>query len=1095
MRSFLLLVFLSVLPLLFSAGHDEVRLVKGGSPCAGTVEVNRGGQWGTIMQFGWDMNDATVVCRELGCGSAVATPGRAHFGEGSGMELISLVSCNGSEPKLSLCPSQEAAPISKFIRHPHILDAGVTCTEPADVRLVNGSSPCSGRVEVFRWGEWGTVYQRNWDMNDAAVVCRQLGCGSAVSVPGAAHFGEGSGRMVLGDVSCSGSESALRECGSLDGREHDLPHTLDAAVICSDHVSLVGGADRCSGWLEVKFSQSWATVCDGNFDWQDAEVVCRELDCGAPSALHKGAQSDQGEGPIWSKGFHCDGEELFLHECFTSAKSEQNCEKNSNIRLICTGPEDLRLVNGSSPCSGRVEVYRWGEWGTIAQYDWDLDDASVVCRQLGCGTAVLAPIRAHFGEGSGRVLLRDVSCSGSESALRECRSLDFHGEDAGVICSGSTPSSSVGGVRLLSGGSDCEGWVEVYYNQTWQKVHQESWSSMDASVVCRQLGCGSATNIYRSYLSRTGDSDKCVTGFHCSGTESHLGKCRPPHVLNCRPSDQVSMVCSNHRSLRLVGEGSDCAGRLEVFHRGSWGTVCHESWGLPEAQVVCRQLRCGTALSGQIPVPTYFGPGTGPIWLSKLGCGGNESSLWDCPSVEWGRKDCGHKQDVGVVCSEHKVLRLSEGCSGHTEVYYNGSWGSVCFDGLEQPTVAVICHQLGCGDKGTVTYTMSRLHPDLNGLDFGKCRSHDTSLWQCPSSSKGPNGCSEAARTSCSDSEKPKSPPDFMHCQASSDQTLCNNHPPLRLTEGADTCSGRVEVYHSGSWGTVCGDSWDVRDAMVVCRQLGCGPALRAEWAGRFGRGDGAIWLDEVNCKGSELHLWHCSYSLKQSDCSHRQDAGVTCAGVTEIIPDVTGPPTVTQFKPSQSDPTVSSVVIGLLVSVLLLLQFRLLYRNWVLRRELNRNKQLSPAIYEEIDYRFTKRIKDASQKGSDLPDELPSGYEDVGEAEGGNLFSNDEKTATGYDPENHVDLICEKENPENLKGTLEYYNDTPTDQTHDYDDVAVSQSSDYNIVSVKHHPASQPDLHHSNPIGHKTKLSSTKEGRLPNADIIDYGDVEEGLL
>uniref|UniRef100_A0A3B3RRU1 SRCR domain-containing protein n=1 Tax=Paramormyrops kingsleyae TaxID=1676925 RepID=A0A3B3RRU1_9TELE len=931
-----LCLFLSLCFISIWSRHDEVRLVKGGSPCAGTVEVNRGGQWGTIMQFGWDMNDATVVCRELGCGSAVATPGRAHFGEGSGMELISLVSCNGSEPKLSLCPSQEAAPISKFIRHPHILDAGVTCTgysmvqlmggpqkcsgrveikdgdtwaivcddnfdwqdaevvcreldcgapsalhkgahfgegegtiwskdfhcegqesflhecvtamrpeqnctnhtvtlkcsEPADVRLVNGSSPCSGRVEVFRWGEWGTVYQRNWDMNDAAVVCRQLGCGSAVSVPGAAHFGEGSGRMVLGDVSCSGSESALRECGSLDGREHDLPHTLDAAVICSgltstfngvllkgksfslnyliaDHVSLVGGADRCSGWLEVKFSQSWATVCDGNFDWQDAEVVCRELDCGAPSALHKGAQSDQGEGPIWSKGFHCDGEELFLHECFTS-----------QLGCVLTGPEDLRLVNGSSPCSGRVEVYRWGEWGTIAQYDWDLDDASVVCRQLGCGTAVLAPIRAHFGEGSGR----------------------------------------------------------------------------------------------------------CVTGFHCSGTESHLGKCRPPHVLNCRPSDQVSMVCSSEfhhntticsssicdsyfggmpeirigtlpnqiKSLRLVGEGSDCAGRLEVFHRGSWGTVCHESWGLPEAQVVCRQLRCGTALSGQIPVPTYFGPGTGPIWLSKLGCGGNESSLWDCPSVEWGRKDCGHKQDVGVVCSEHKVLRLSEGCSGHTEVYYNGSWGSVCFDGLEQPTVAVICHQLGCGDKGTVTYTMSRLHPDLNGLDFGKCRSHDTSLWQCPSSSKGPNGCSEAARTSCSD------------------------HPPLRLTEGADTCSGRVEVYHSGSWGTVCGDSWDVRDAMVVCRQLGCGPALRAEWAGRFGRGDGAIWLDEVNCKGSELHLWHCSYSLKQSDCSHRQDAGVTCAG---------------EFKPSQSDPTVSSVVIGLLVSVLLLLQFRLLYRNWVLRR------------------------------------------------------------------------------------------------------------------------------------------------------------------
>uniref|UniRef100_A0A3B3SMK4 SRCR domain-containing protein n=1 Tax=Paramormyrops kingsleyae TaxID=1676925 RepID=A0A3B3SMK4_9TELE len=105
------------------------------------------------------------------------------------------------------------------------------------------------------------------------------------------------------------------------------------------------------------------------------------------------------------------------------------------------------------------------------------------------------------------------------------------------------------------------------------------------------------------------------------------------------------------------------------------------------------------------------------------------------------------------------------------------------------------------------------------------------------------------------------------------------DHRSLRLVGEGSDCAGRVEVYHSGSWGTVCDDSWDLRDAMVVCRQLGCGPALGAEGGGRFGRGDGAIWLDEVNCKGSELHLWHCSYSLKQSDCSHRQDAGVTCAG------------------------------------------------------------------------------------------------------------------------------------------------------------------------------------------------------------------------
>uniref|UniRef100_W5LVM0 SRCR domain-containing protein n=1 Tax=Lepisosteus oculatus TaxID=7918 RepID=W5LVM0_LEPOC len=102
----------------------------------------------------------------------------------------------------------------------------------SDVRLVNGASPCEGTVEIHYKGEWGTVGSNWWDLKNAAVVCRQLGCGSAVSAPGGAHFGPGSGSVLLSWVKCSGSESALRDCRKDEVKQYNYPHE-DSEVRCS----------------------------------------------------------------------------------------------------------------------------------------------------------------------------------------------------------------------------------------------------------------------------------------------------------------------------------------------------------------------------------------------------------------------------------------------------------------------------------------------------------------------------------------------------------------------------------------------------------------------------------------------------------------------------------------------------------------------------------------------------------------------------------------------------------------------------------------------------------------------------------------------
>ena len=108
---------------------------------------------------------------------------------------------------------------------------------------------------------------------------------------------------------------------------------------------------------------------------------------------------------------------------------------------------------------------------------------------------------------------------------------------------------------------------------------------------------------------------------------------------------------------------------------------------------------------------------------------------------------------------------------------------------------------------------------------------------------------------------------------------MSNNFCIVRLADGDTIYEGRVEVYYNGEWGTVCDNGWDLNDAEVVCRELGFGPATTATREAYHGPGSGQIWLEELNCVGTELTIRNCSHSgWGIHNCSHNEDAGVNCS-------------------------------------------------------------------------------------------------------------------------------------------------------------------------------------------------------------------------
>uniref|UniRef100_A0A1X7VFB3 SRCR domain-containing protein n=1 Tax=Amphimedon queenslandica TaxID=400682 RepID=A0A1X7VFB3_AMPQE len=451
----------------------DIRLVDGIIENEGRIEICTDGVWGAVCDEGWGKTDAHVACAQLGHPDKEPVVFRnSTFGAGQYPVVHSNFSCGGWESSLTECGSI-VYPQFNCSRNN---TAGVLCgydCEDGEIRLVGSESNYEGTVEVCHDHIWGLISDSSWSTQNAEVVCRQLGYEIKETISfNDSYFGKPANKTVhISDIDCTGHERTISDCTrttlSLEEGKTMIPQTNVAGVKCytpdqcippptggvsctSGRIRLTGGRSGVAeGNIEYCYHGSWSLFC--SLGPQEAVVACRQLgyeQYDITAVFNDGRFGLSSVNSLFQNVSCIDAPTATsLSECDLVDKCQSKCQYP--IGLCCYestgGCEEgsVRLVNGSTGESGRLEVCTNNIWGSVCGRGFSVTDAHVVCRQMGLELGESEPIvytDSYFGDGNKAIIYSDFNCGGSEETVTECHKKEYgsficsHSNTVGIIC-------------------------------------------------------------------------------------------------------------------------------------------------------------------------------------------------------------------------------------------------------------------------------------------------------------------------------------------------------------------------------------------------------------------------------------------------------------------------------------------------------------------------------------------------------------------------------------------------------------------------------------------------------------------------------------